>query len=111
MDQINPTDGIIANVVIIIALLVLLAAFAITFFSVYHSLRMNKRKAQENGVPVGMIQWATVGMLLIIALPSLIFGGVASMCLITTILMLFIATGTLVFSKINTSILRKNNNV
>ena len=40
--------------------LALLGALGTTAYSVYHSLRTNKRQAMENGVPVGRIDWAVI---------------------------------------------------
>ena len=92
-------DIIFADIFIVISLLTLVAAFLMVAFSVWHSLKMNKRKNMENGIPVSLIGWGVVALMIVIALPALLIGGFVNMCLITALIMLLIATGALLYSK------------
>lgn len=96
-----------ADIMIILMALALLAAMALTGYSVYHSLKMNKRKRVDNGVPVSMIGWGTIALLLVIAIPSLLIGSFTDMCLITAAVMLLVASGVVVYSKVVSARLRR----
>lgn len=100
-------DNILADIIITICLLVLLATVGITLFSVVHSQKANKRPVTENGVPVRLIGWATVAVVLIVALPTLLFGNFTDMCIITSIVLLIISSATVLFGKFITLRLRK----
>ena len=99
-------DEIIANIIIPLAILTILGVIGTTGYSVYHSFKKNKRERYENLVPVRMIGIATFGVLVIIALPSLLFGSLSDMCIITIMMMFLIAIGTIVYSRFNTYRLR-----
>lgn len=101
-------DGIIADIMICLSAIIILGASGLTGYSVYHSLRVNKREKLENGVPVALIGWSTIGGTLLIALPALLFGSFTDMCLITAIILLAAAAGTMIYSKITTLKLRKH---
>ena len=45
-------DIIFADIFIVVSLLTLLAALLLVIGSVWHSLKVNKRKNKENGIPV-----------------------------------------------------------
>jgi hypothetical protein len=92
--------SIIADIFIIVALAAIVVALALTFWSVAHSLKLNKRKYRENGVPVGTIGWATFGLLMVIALPTLLFMGYANMCIITSIVLFIVAITALLYDKL-----------
>ena len=92
--------SIIADIFIIVALAAIAVALALTFWSVAHSLKLNKRKYRENGVPVGTIGWATFGLLMVIALPTLLFMGYANMCIITSIVLFIVAITALLYDKL-----------
>lgn len=92
--------SLIADIFIIVALVAIVAALVLTACSVAHSLRMNKRRYVENGVPVGNIGWATFGLLLAIAIPTLLLMGYANMCIITSIVMFLVALTALLYDKI-----------
>ncbi len=98
---------IFADIMIVLMALTLLATIGITGYSVYHSLQVNKRKKVENGVPVGLIGWCTLALLLVVALPCLIIGSFTDMCIITALVMLAVAAGTVIYSKLTTARLRK----
>lgn len=97
----------IADIMIVLMALVLVAALALTAYSVYHSLRTNKRKKVDDGVPVGMIGWGTVALVLVISIPTLLIGSFTDMCLVTAGVMLLVAGGTVVYSKVQSARLRK----
>lgn len=93
-------DSIIANIVISISLLVLLATAGICAWSLYHSLRTNKRSKEENGIPVATIEIGVIAGTLAIALPTWCFASFTDMCLITAITLLATAGIAVVASKI-----------
>ncbi len=92
-------DLIFADIFIVISLLTLMGALLLVCYSVWHSLKVNKRKNMENGVPVSVIGWGVVALMIVVALPTLLIGGFANMCLITALTMLLVATGALLYSK------------
>lgn len=92
--------SIIADIFIIVALAAIVVALALTFWSVAHSLKLNKRRYRENGVPVGTIGWATFGLLMVIAIPTLLFMGYANMCIITSIVLFIVAITALLYDKL-----------
>ena len=100
-------DSILADIVICISLLGLLATLGITIFSVMHSQKANRRPEKENGVPVRMIGITTVALVLVIALPTLLIGNFTDMCIITSIALLIISSGCVLFGKFITLRLRK----
>lgn len=95
-------DCIIANIIIAVALLTLLATATITVLSLVHSLRVNKRPKVENGVPTRSITLYTLGLLLAVALPTLLIGSMTDMCIITSIVLLTVASVLVVRGRINT---------
>ena len=80
--------------------LALVGTLGATAYSVWHSLRTNKRRAMENGVPVGRIDWAVIELLVIVAIPSWIAGSFTDACLITAFAMLVVATAVIIYDKI-----------
>lgn len=78
----------------------LLCTLGVTAYSVWHSLRANKRFAMENGIPVRNISWGVVIVMLVVALPTLLIGSFTDMCLLTAAAMLLIATGVVVYDKL-----------
>ena len=50
-------DSIIANIIISLAALAVIAAAGVTAYSITHSLRTNKRPEAENGVPTRKSPW------------------------------------------------------
>ncbi|MBR2185692.1 MAG: hypothetical protein IJ897_09790 [Prevotella sp.] len=92
-------DIIFADIFIVISLLTLIGALLLVIYSVWHSLKVNKRKNMENGIPVSIIGWGVVALMIVIALPALFIGGFVNMCLITALIMLLVATGALLYSK------------
>lgn len=92
--------SIIADIFIIVALAAIVVALALTFWSVAHSLKLNKRRYRENGVPVGTIGWATFGLLMVIAIPTLLIWGYANMCIITSIVLFIVAITALLYDKL-----------
>lgn len=80
--------------------LTLAGALSATAYSIYHSLRMNKRYAMENGIPVGRIDWIVIAVLAVIAIPSWIIGSFTDACLITAFAMLTIATVVIIYDKL-----------
>lgn len=99
---------ILADIIIISGLLTIVAAIALTCYSIFHSLRVNKRESKENGVPVGILGWSIVALLLVIFIPAFLIGSLANACLITTLAMFCIAAAALTYSKINTHITRRH---
>lgn len=100
-------DSIIADIMIIVSGVVLLAAVGMIVFSVIRSQKNNKRPKVENGVPTRMIALGTVAGVIVIALPTLLIGSFTDMCIITGTAMLFIALVAVIFSKILSATLRK----
>lgn len=84
-------NSMIADIVIAIAALALLAAMGLTALSVWHSKRMNRRQSTENGVPTRNISLATAALTLVVALPTLMLGGLVDMFIITTAVLLIVA--------------------
>lgn len=76
---------------IVLVLLVLLAAIASTAYSVVHSLRASRRERMENGLPVGRIALGSAALPVLVAVPSLLFGSLADMCIVTVAVMLVTA--------------------
>ncbi len=95
-------DSIIANIVIVVSALTLLAAAALTAYSVAHSLRVNKRPKMENGVPTRTIGIATIVMLLAVAIPTLLIGSVTDMCITTSLVLLVTAAGLVIYGRAKT---------
>lgn len=95
-------DSFIANTAIIVSLLTLLAAAGLTAYSVSRSMRLNKRSTEENGVPKRNITIGTVALLLIVALPSLVFGSVTDMCIITSLVLLTVAAALVIYGRVQT---------
>lgn len=89
----------IADIFIILSIVALIVSLALVFYSAWHSLKVNKRRNVENGIPVTVIGWGIVALLVVISIPTLLIGGFTNMCLITAIIMLVIATGVLIFGK------------
>ena len=79
--------------------LIIIGALGTTAYSVWHSLRTNKRHAAENGVPVSIISWAVVAIVVIVALPTLLIGSFTDMCLLTAAVMMVVATATVIYDK------------
>ena len=67
-------DIIFADIFIVISLLTLIGALLLVIYSVWHSLKVNKRKNMENGIPVSIIGWGVVALMIVIALPALFKG-------------------------------------
>lgn len=95
-------DSIIANIIIIIAGITLLAAIALTVHSVWHSLRVNKRAKMENGIPTRNIAYATAALPVVVALPVLLFASIADACIITGITMILVASILVICGRIRT---------
>lgn len=87
--------------------MIILAAAVLTVWSLVRSHKVSKRPKEENGVPVRMIGLATLGGLIIVALPTLLIGSFTDMCIITAFIMLLVATIAVICSKVITSRLRK----
>ncbi|MBQ0073912.1 MAG: hypothetical protein KBT34_06935 [Prevotella sp.] len=100
-------DSIIADIIIILSILALAATIGITLYSIFRSLKANKRPKMENGIPVRMIELCTVILLLAIALPSLLFGSLTDMCIITATVLLVIASTSIIYGRILSARLRK----
>ena len=101
-------DLFIADIIITIALLVLLCTLAISLLSVFHSLRVNKRRTTENGVKVGLVGWVTFLMLLYVSLPIIFLGSFTDMCIITPLLMLLISGCCIIYSALRAIHLRRS---
>lgn len=95
-------DSIIANIIIVIAGITLLAAIAITAHSVWHSLRVNKRARTENGIPTRNIVYATAALPVVVALPVLVFASIADACIITGTVMILTASILVICGRIRT---------
>lgn len=100
-------DSIFADIVICICLLGLFATIGITIFSVVHSQKANRRPERENGIPVRLVGLSTIALVLAIALPTLLIGNFTDMCIITSIALLLISSGCVLFGKFITLRLRK----
>jgi hypothetical protein len=91
---------IIADIMIVLMALAVLGALAAVALSVWHSLKMNKRRAAENGVPVGIIDWAIIGVLTTVCLITWLVWSFTDMCIITAAVMLTGATATILYDKL-----------
>lgn len=89
-----------ADIMIWAMALALVGALGATAYSVWHSLRANKRHAVENGVPASVISWTVMAIIVIVALPTLIIGSFTDMCLLTAAVMLIVATATVIYDKL-----------
>lgn len=88
-----------ADIFIIISIVTLLVSLALVFYSAWHSLKVNKRRNVENGIPVTVIGWAIIAFMVVVAVPILLIGGFTNMCIITAAVMLVVATGALIYGK------------
>ena len=88
-----------ADIFIIISIVTLLVSLALVFYSAWHFLKVNKRRNVENGIPVTVIGWAIIAFMVVVAVPILLIGGFTNMCIITAVIMLIVATGTLIYGK------------
>lgn len=95
-------DSIIANIVIFIAALALLAAVGITVRSVWHSMRVNKRARVENGIPTRAIAIYTAALPVVVAVPTLLFASLADACIITGTVMIVVASVLVICGRIRT---------
>lgn len=95
-------DSVIANIIILISALALLAAVVITAYSVWHSVRMGKREKTENGVPTRNIMLGAVALPIVVALPTLLFGSLTDACIITSLVLLVVASALVVCGRIRT---------
>ena len=98
---------LIADIITPLVLLVLICTLAMALCSVFHSLKVNKRKAIENGIKVGIIGWSTFILMLCITLPVLLIGSFTDMCIIATILMLLISGCCILYSLLHATRLRR----
>ena len=87
------------DIIIILAILAVTAALVMTVISICHSLKANKRGWRENLIPVRLIEYATIGLVLLIAIPSLIIGGMTNACIVTAGILLVITLAALIYSK------------
>lgn len=101
-------DESIANIIIIISLAVLLGTLVLAIFSVCHSLKVNKRRSTENGVPVGIIGRATFAALLCVSLPLLFLASLTDMCIIVALVMLSASVISIIYSMSHSAHIRKN---
>lgn len=95
-------DSIIANIIISLAALAVIAAAGVTAYSITHSLRTNKRPDAENGVPTRKITLATIGLLVAVCVPSILIGSLTDMCIITALTLLVVASGLVIYGRIQT---------
>lgn len=100
-------DILIADIIIPLALLVLVCTLAMALLSVFHSLRVNKRRTIENGVKVGLISWGTFILLLCVTLPIVLLGSFTDMCIIATLMMLLISGCCILYSLLRATLLRR----
>jgi hypothetical protein len=101
-------DESIANIIIIISLAVLSGTLVLAVLSVCHSLKVNKRRSTENGVPVGVIGWVTFAALLCVSLPLLFLASLTDMCIIVALVMLAASAISIIYSMSHSARLRKN---
>ncbi len=95
-------ESIIANIAIVTAALTIVAAAALTVYSIVRSARVSKRGQRENGIPTRGITIVTVAVMLVCAIPTLMLGDVADMCITTTAVMLVIASCLVAYGRIKT---------
>jgi hypothetical protein len=88
-----------ADIFIILSMVALLVSLALVFYSAWHSLKVNKRRNVENGIPVTVIGWAIIAFMIVVSVPVLLIGGFTNMCIITAAVMLVVATGALIYGK------------
>ena len=88
-----------ADIFIILSIVTLLVSLALVVYSAWHSLKVNKRRNVENGIPVTVIGWTIVAFMVVVSVPILLIGGITNMCIITAAIMLVVATGALIYGK------------
>lgn len=91
---------IIIDIIIWLIATVLVLTLCATAYSVYHSIRMNRRKRKENGIPVGIIDWSVAAFVIILSMVIWLTTSFTDMCLVTAAVMLLTATVTIVFDKV-----------
>ncbi len=96
-------DFIIANIMIVLAAVTLIVAVGVMGYSVVHSLKTNKRSETENGVPTLRIEIGTVALLVVVGLPSLVFGSLTDMCIILSGVLLIVAGVLIIAGRIKSS--------
>ncbi len=95
-------DSIIANIIIVISVLALLAAVVITVYSVWHSVRVDKREKMENGIPTHNIMLGVVALTLVVALPTMLFASLTDACIVTSLVLLLVAAALVVCGRVRT---------
>ena len=90
---------IIDIIIWLIAAAVVLAVCA-TAFSIYRSLRTNRRRQRENSIPVGIIDWAVAAAVVILCAVTWLTASFTDMCLITAAVMLMAAAAAVIYDKL-----------
>lgn len=91
-------EEFVTIIVVCISLLVLTCALLLSFRSVWHSLKVNRRKTVENGVPVGIIGWSTFLALLLVSIPTILIFSFTDGILITAGVSMAAAIGCMIYS-------------
>lgn len=86
-----------------LAALTFIAAAGIMGYSIFHSLKTNKRSETENGVPTRRIELATVALLVVVGLPTLLFGSLTDMCIILSAVLLIVAGVLIVVGRVKSA--------
>ncbi|MBO5612956.1 MAG: hypothetical protein J5905_00450 [Prevotella sp.] len=89
------------------SLLIITCAIVLCVWSVLRSLKMNKRKRTENGVPVGLIGWITFVALLLVCIPTIFLLSLTDAILITAAVFMTLAVACLLFSVLHSGNLRQ----
>lgn len=95
-------DSIIANIIISLVALAIMAATGLTAYSIAHSMRVNKRPDVENGVPTRKIALGTAGLLVVVCAVTLLAGSLTDMCIITALALLCVASALVIYGRIQT---------
>lgn len=100
-------DEILADILIVLSLLVLAVAFAMSAWSVCRSLTVNKRKRMENGINVSMIGWGTFAVLVALCAVTLLLGSPTDMFIIVSLVMLLLSACCVIYSRVKSFTLRR----
>ena len=91
---------IIIDIIIWLIAAALILTLCATAYSVYRSLRTNRRRQKENGIPVGISDWGVAVFVVIVCAVTWLSASFTDKCLITAAIMLLIASVTVVYDKV-----------
>ncbi len=98
----NNMGTLFVDIVIVLAAVAIVAAIGISAWSVVVSLRKNKPLKRENGVPIRNIRLCTAALVAAVVVPTLLIASMTDMCIITSLVMLAVASVAVIVSRIRT---------